>query len=399
MNWKKKMKPLTQKLNNRRLLIYCLGMLLACGVAFFVFSSSGFLFKYARLDLSFLLPPLIVLIVFIFASALFKLLADNIGAKLISIGVKYLGICAAIYLVFNRALLFSRFSFLSHHLDILQTTSTLSLIAVLLIVGIGGIRHAELFDYKYKQISLIPLIQSFSLIIIGAAIWRAFNQYSSFWTGSGVLSWAFLTGFWAVSLTYLLRYATAADSLLIADVCKWLTKSPASIFIIGVCTALYFGVIRGFIYSILTYAFYFEWVLILFLAWTIFRGVRKNLQKSYTSLILEADWRRHVQVVNQLVDDDFNKMLDLQAEFVDKGTRQYLLNYLMLMLHKNGYKAEDITTLLKDVIEYNDRKTPWYSWGYFRTKIQRENRIERQRALDNLLDGIKASVLLQHSPH
>ena len=387
-----------QPLNRRQVIINSLIALALSGVSFYLFTDSGLLNKYYHINLSFLLPPLIVLIVFIFASSLFKLLADNSGAKLIALTIKYLGISVAVYFILDRALLFSRLGIFAKHLDVLQTISTLALIGVLFIIGLGFSRHAEWFDYRYKKTSLVPIIQSFAFILIGATLWQGLSQFAVYWSGFNTLAWIIISGFWAVSLTYLLRYATSSESILVADITKWLTRSPVAIFFIGICTATYFAVIRGLIYSLFAYAFYFEWVLILFIAWNIFQNIRNSLKKSHTNLILEADWRKHVQLVNQLDDDDFNKMLDLQSEFIDKGSRQYLLNYLMLMLNKNGYKGESMTPLLSSVIEYNDKKIPWYALGFWKKRIQQNNRAKRQRALDNLLDGIKSSVLVQHKP-
>ena len=90
------MKQTIQPLNKHQVIINSLIALSLSGVSFYLFTDSGLLNKYYHIILSFLLPPLIVLIVFIFASSLFKLLADSSGARLIALAVKYLGISVAL---------------------------------------------------------------------------------------------------------------------------------------------------------------------------------------------------------------------------------------------------------------------------------------------------------------
>ena len=155
----------------------------------------------------------------------------------------------------------------------------------------------------------------------------------------------------ASAISHLGNYGQNSNKLVLADASKWLKDGPAGKFFLGGLIAAYLIFIRPAIFSVFPYSYLIEWLIFCFLSWRIFSGVRGSLQKRYSVPLRESGWQKHIQKVNNLVDEDFLKLAILQKDYVETGFRRDLLEYLKQILLKNGTPDDEIRHTLSLIIE------------------------------------------------
>ena len=161
----------------------------------------------------------------------------------------------------------------------------------------------------------------------------------------------------------------------------WLRSSILAVSIIIVMAIFYFVIVRPFIYYHFDQAVLIEWLIVCIAAGGIFEMVRERLKTNQTGPILESDWYRHVQQVHEIDDEDFDKIVIYQADFVTNGTRRDFLLFARQLLLRNGMTENEVVQILRRVIEYKDYKIPWYYLGLWRRRAQDQNLENRREAM------------------
>lgn len=161
----------------------------------------------------------------------------------------------------------------------------------------------------------------------------------------------------------------------------WLRSSILTVSTIMVMAIFYFVCARPFIFYHFDHALLIEWLIVCIAAGGIFEMVRGRLKINQTGPLLESDWYRHVQQVHEIDDEDFDKIVIYQADFVANGARRDFLLFAHQLLLRNGMTENEVVRILRRVIEYKDAKIPWYYFGLWRRRALVQNLDNRREAM------------------
>jgi hypothetical protein len=161
----------------------------------------------------------------------------------------------------------------------------------------------------------------------------------------------------------------------------WLRDSFVAVVIITVMLVLYFVLVRPFIYVHFSYAYWFEWLIVCLAAGGILETVRERLKTNQSGPLLASDWYKHVQQVSEIDDEDFDKIVIYQADFVTNGVRRDFLLFARQLLLRNGITENEVGHILRRVIEYKDYKIPWYYLGFWKRRVLDQNLENRREAI------------------
>jgi hypothetical protein len=260
---------------------------------------------------------------------------------------------------------------------------------ILFITGytIGALSNFFKVNHRERQFS--PAITALGQIIMGISLWAGLNLFVFDWSPAGGIGIIIFSAMTAAAISNLGYYGENSGSDFIAEISHWIKLSSTVILFIAGLIAAFFVFIRPAMYSHFTYAFIIEWLIICAIAWRIFATVKNHLKKRYVVPAIEDNWRKHIQKVENIADEEFCKLVMLQEEYIETGTRRDLLNYLERLLFYNGFDSDEINLKLRSIIEHNDKKVPWYLIGFWRRRLITKNQQERRKALNDTIENLK----------
>jgi hypothetical protein len=364
--------------------------LAAIGLAVYLLMPAGPIFSSTRVDLSFLLLPITGYFVLRLASA-FCLIYINSRAGYTAVCILR-GTATAFFLfwLFDKAILLTRISILSGLQKFLSGLSEIDVYAVLFVFGATLARVCGLYKMQTREKYLGPLGISLGQLIMGFSLWRAVGYYGLYWKPSEGIGLVLMIGMSALALSTLGLLGDKTRYSLIADLCAWLRASPAGKFLGGAALAAYLIFLRPRLFKYVPYAFLIEWTLLCLIIWQIYRDIHNILRARHTAVPIETDWQKHVQQIDDLIDEDFSKIGLLQRDFVELGNRRDLLNYLKQVLLNNKLTDDQINEDLRDLIEYSDKKIRWYVIWIWRKRRVQNNLQNRKQALQNTIRNLTA---------
>jgi hypothetical protein len=379
-------------LNNRRNKLLFLGLVTLLGIALeaFIFSAAGPFMRLGNIDLNFLVAPLILVLVLFVLSAVIPIVLVNRFTLLFSTAIQYFALTVFTFLIFQRSLLFSRLPFLTHRISFLNSLSDSAAYLALFWVGLGFYTLSNLVIPTKKGLHFHrPLFSMLGFLTIGIALWKALDVFGVYWNplrGAG-----FVIGFSLVivALTRLIAYITSPVAFFLTNLLRWLLENPVKLFWFAILVMSYFIFARPLIYTISPYAYLIEWVVVCFAGYQILSSIKNNLKVPVSQPLAESEWKKHQQIVQSISDDDFTKMVVLQEEFIQTGTRRNLLLFLRQMLVNNGIQDDRISALLQPVIEYSDSRTRWYNRWFLKKRLIQVNRSRRAKVLEDAMNRIK----------
>jgi len=156
--------------------------------------------------------------------------------------------------------------------------------------------------------------------------------------------------------------------------------------------ALYYGFFMGGLSalapSIRNLSPYVEWTGICVFAALIFTVMRRGMQGSIIVRDRLGQWKRHLQQITSYKGDRFVDFTKMVEDFVQRGEKDKLLVKLALYLNENRVADEEISTLLTDLINYEDAKKPVISRRGRSTEIDEENMKKRLEVLQRTINSI-----------
>lgn len=156
--------------------------------------------------------------------------------------------------------------------------------------------------------------------------------------------------------------------------------------------ALYYGFFMGGLSalapSIRNLSPYVEWTGICVFAALIFTIMRRGMQGSIIVRDRLGQWKRHLQQITSYKGDRFVDFTKMVEDFVQRGDKDKLLVKLTLYLNENRVADEEISTILTDLINYEDEKKPVISRSGRSTQIDQENMEKRLEILQRTITSI-----------
>lgn len=159
--------------------------------------------------------------------------------------------------------------------------------------------------------------------------------------------------------------------------------------------ALYYGFFMGglsaLVPSIRNLSPYVEWTGICVFAALIFTVMRRGMQGSIIVRDRLGQWKKHLQQITSYKGDRFVDFTKMVEDFVQRGDKDNILVKLALYLNENRVADEEITTILTDLINYEDVKKPAISRRGRSTEIDKENMEKRLEVLQRTINSIAPS--------
>jgi hypothetical protein len=260
--------------------------------------------------------------------------------------------------------------------------SHMAIYVVLFIAGYTITRISNLLLTNSIERIIRPSIKASGIVMMGFGLWQGFDVFSAAWSPAGGIGLILLSSMLAVAVCCLGSYSENIRYTLLLDTLQWLKESPVAMFFIAGLIAADFIFIRPAIISLSPYAHLIEWAIICFIFWRIFSSLTGSLDKRHAAPVKETGWSKHVQQVDELFDEEFNKLTMLQEEYVYAGFRHDLMAYIKQMLMHNGLNDIEIGQAMLPIVEHTDRKVPWYAFWFWKNRILKENRQNRLKSLD-----------------
>jgi hypothetical protein len=101
-----------------------------------------------------------------------------------------------------------------------------------------------------------------------------------------------------------------------------------------------------------------------------------------------GEWIKHVQEVGTYKDNRFVDLTGMVNEFIEQGNRDRLLVRLTIFLHENKFSDEEISSILNELINYKDEKSPVFSLRGRNSTIDVENEKRRRKTLQTTINTI-----------
>jgi hypothetical protein len=380
-------RPIRQTQRNRLIKSLILNFL-PTGLAVYLLVPSGPINSYGHIDLSFLLLPVAGYFVLRLASAsCFIFIPSRAGYALTCI---FRGTATAFLLfgLFDRAILLTRIPVFSGMQKFLAGLGQIDIFAILLVFGVTLTRVCGLYKMHTIERFFGPLGISLGQFIGGFSLWQSVAYFGINWKPFEGIGLVLMLGMSAVALSTLGVLGDKSSNEWVNDFCTWLKSSPSGKFFLGAALAVYQIFVRPLLFKYVSYAFLIEWILLCLITWRIYRDIHEILRAQHTATIVEQDWQKHVQQIDDLIDDDFNKIGLLQRDFVELGIRRDLLNYLKQVLLKNNLTETQINEMLTNLIEYSEKKIPWYIVWIWRKRKIKQNLENRRAALENTIGNL-----------
>jgi hypothetical protein len=365
-------------------LLFCF---IACGITAVLFSPPGLITRYSGIDLSFVLLPFLGYFIIRFISKQIGVLVFPASGDLLSVILDGIALSFGAYFFFSGAPLLARIPFLSGSKAYLENLSQVPLYLIVIIAGNTLLTLSGPLQVFVRR-TISPLLSAAGWILIGLGSWQSLNTLAASWSLSSGIGLIFFISSLVMAVTKIGRYGTAASSPLLSEVTQWLAARPSEKFLGAALIAAYFVFIRGILFKYFSTAYLIEWLFFCFLSWRIFTVIKNNLEKNYVVPLNDSAWQKHVQVVDDMMDENFNKLVLMQEDFVDAGSRRELIMQLRKVLVQNGYSEDEIVVMLQPMIEYSDLKVPWYAWGFIRRRILDQNHTRRCKTLENTIQNM-----------
>jgi hypothetical protein len=348
----------------------------------------GVFSEYLNLDLDFMIPPILGYIIFRLFSRLSIILLPSRTGLYIAPIMDGIAFSLFSYFFSKRLGLLSDSLNLSISQELLKNLEYYASYTVFFFTGVTCVRLANLLSATSWQKKIRPLITAIGYLIIGFSLLNYFTAFSNAWPSIKGIELVLFYAMLATSISSLGFYGENANNRLIADISRWLSSGPVGKFLLGGLIASYILFIRPAIFSATEYAYLIEWAVVCFISLLLLIAIKNSLKNFHSIPEKESEWHRHVQKVNDIVDTDFSKLINLQRNFVNNGEREKLLSYLTRTLENNNFDESEIKQTLQTIIEYNDRKIPWYvfiAFGFWERSILKNNLKKRRNVLDETM--------------
>lgn len=135
---------------------------------------------------------------------------------------------------------------------------------------------------------------------------------------------------------------------------------------------------------------YVEWTGIVIVGAFIFTVMRRGMNESMMVPTEIGDWGKHVQDTSSTKGKQLMDFTEIIEEFVDKNKKERLIVKLFRFLNENRASEPEMSSCLKDLIEYEDQKYPNFARRGTSRVIDETNQEQRMQVLSLTVQKINA---------
>jgi hypothetical protein len=361
-------------------------------IVILLFSPVGVL--YSKADLSFLTAPLLCLFLVRLAARLCGLYLPGYmpykAGMAVSTVLNGLAFALCLYLFLDNVTVFNtRFGMFSGREDFLVNLSHTAWYTILGIAGLTLSKLAEIIRETISGRNYYPILNALGQFLAGLAVWRFLAAFSASGGVPDKIGLVLFTGMIAVALCNTGHYWEKAKNPFLADAANWLITGTMQKFVIGALIAVYILFVRPAIVNVFGYAAIIEWLIVCLIGWRIFAGITNGIRQRSAVEVNETDWKKHVQLLNNMQGDELPYLGDIQETFTKYGQRNALLIYLTLLLNKNKVTPQGMEHILNRLINHQDNKIPWFAFGWEQNRVRKQNEENRRRILNEVMTDLK----------
>jgi hypothetical protein len=364
---------------------------IGCVVVVMLFSPAGIIYKHA--DLSFMVAPFICYFVFRFFSKISLAYLPGYKTQQLAelISTICTGLAFALFLFFflHNVQQLTNISLFNHIKGFLASLSGTAAWTVLFIAGVTFTRIAEIYRKDGEEKFLHPVFNALGQFFIGIGAWQFLAAFSGPKDVFSKIGLVVFSGMLVLAVSNIGHYGKNSKNPFIADASHWLTHSWTVKFLIGAFIATYILFIRPLYANAFKYAPIVEWLIVCFIGWRLFSGIKNGIRSRSAVDVHEVDWQKHIQFINNLQGADFPHLREIQESFTEYGSRDALLIYLTLLLHNNKIAPEEITRVLHPLINHHDLKMPWFAFGWEQRHVMKQNENKRRLVLGEIMTNLK----------
>ena len=184
------------------------------------------------------------------------------------------------------------------------------------------------------------MLSAVSYLVVGCLIWLIASGLSEFGHGFPFVGAMAAAGMFSLAVTRLASYAASSENATVADVAGWLSASRVRAFTLGAAAACYVLLLRPVVYEVVSLAALYEYfaLLALLLAglMSIVNRLRVVAGPPTTAQPGWADWRHHLQAVEDRADPRAALTDAMRRRYLDLGDWRPLWVYLVALLYRSG---------------------------------------------------------------
>lgn len=352
------------------------------GLTVFLLSPSSPAGRFIRVDLSYLMGPIIAFLVIRLGRRLAIIFIPRLAGRLLACSLS--GASAAIFLS----------TFLNWICRVPQIEAQVSSIissiigySIILIVGITIYMLAKILDEEESTRWAGPVTRAAGLLAIGLSIYTALNAFAEIWEFAPSVGLVVLAGFIASAISSLAEYGEMAKNRYIADISQLISKSGFWMFTLGALMFSYVALIRPSITDSFAYTPLVEWAIVCLVALWLYRWARLSIKEKST-LLKTTKVEKHSQQIKEMMDAQLHYLGTMQKAFVEKGSRPRLLVSLIKMLLENGWDRDRISEVLVPLVDYKEAKAPWYAFIWDQNRVQSRGEATRRQILNNIISAL-----------
>jgi hypothetical protein len=200
-------------------------------------------------------------------------------------------------------------------------------------------------------------------------------------------------GFTAASLLALVGIFKTSRNSYLASV-GGITSSYIFTLGISLIGSLYLTFIRGTLTEVSPVLSqlspYIEWMGIVLIAGMVFTVMRRGMSRSMISPAEIGSWSKHVQDTSLYKGEKLYEFTGIINGFIEEGARDHLLVKLFNFLRENRASEAEMSSVLSELINYEDQRVPSFSFAGNAEAIRRSNKSRRMEVLERTVRRIRS---------
>lgn len=346
---------------------------------------SGPVAQFLGIDLSYLLPSVIVLSIILYISSIIQTIFIMRIAEIVGYALNGLALALALYL-FNLTPLAPELLYLINFW-----------LFIFLLVVIFNYVVKSLADL-YKEPFIGILSNSVSLFLTGISLSNISTIFmSQISLSPGISEFIPKIIFWAFTATSIFIPATSlrhSSNPYLHYFGEKVSSNITGIAFLLILILTYLFILRPYVLS-LYYRFtpipidLFEWGVICLSFWLFYNNLKGRMSKRLTKQLYFGDWTKLKQEIEYKIDPEQLNIASIIEEFIEYGIKDGIITYIASIMLSNGVREKYVRPIIKKILDFQEISypkiclRPWIKW------IDEENRQRRMELVEEVLNDMR----------
>ena len=234
------------------------------------------------------------------------------------------------------------------------------------------------------------MLSAASYVVVGCLTWLIASGLSEFGHGFPFAGAMAAAGMFSLALGRLASGAASSANPTVADVAGWLAASRVRAFTLGAAATFYVLLLRPVVYQLVDLAALYEYIafLALLLAglMSVVNRLRVVARPPTPAQPGWADWRHHLQAVENRADPRAALTDAMRRRYLDLGDWRPLWVYLVALLYRSGTSLDAMAAVCRSLRRGGVTPLAW-------TLLGRGRRVStRTAALEDALDAARRAL-------